>query len=59
MPRCKKCQALMQVGIALAQTYTGKGDFHDGDSVCTLSPGGSGQVATCWKCPACGWSMSK
>jgi hypothetical protein len=56
---CKECKTPMTSGIALMQTYTGIGDFHDNDAVSTLSPGGPGQIASCWKCPACGWSMSK
>ena len=56
---CKKCQTPMTSGIALMQTHTGIGDFHDGDTVATLSPGGPGEMVACWKCPACGWSMSK
>lgn len=55
---CNKCAAPMGRGQAIQQTYTGIGDFHDGDDVGTLSPGGSGVLVSCWKCPECGWSMS-
>lgn len=58
-PACKKCRTPMTSGIALMQTYNGIGDFHDGDAVATLSLGGPGQMTACWKCPSCGWSMSK
>lgn len=56
---CAKCLTDMRPGIALAQTYTGIGDFNDRDDVVTLSPGGPGEVIHCWKCPACGWSVTR
>lgn len=57
-PTCRKCNAPMQRGKAITQTFTGVGDFHDGDSVSTLSAGGPGKLVECMKCPECGWSMS-
>ena len=56
--KCVKCQTEMKPGKALAQTFTGVGDFHDGDDVSTLSPGGPGRMISCWKCPGCGHSVS-
>ena len=57
--RCKKCNsgAEMRYGIALTQTFTGIGDFHDGDAVSTISPGGSGRLVTVKKGPECGHSV--
>lgn len=58
--RCTKCNsgAEMRKGVALDQTYTGIGDFHDGDAVSTISPGGSGRLVTVKKCPECGHSVA-
>ena len=56
---CAKCNSNteMRKGIAIAQTYTGIGDFHDGDAVSTVSPGGSGKLVAVKKCPECGHSV--
>lgn len=56
--QCKKCGADMQNGVAIGQTFTGLPDFFDG-VVCTISPGGSGKIIECKKCPECGWSVTK
>jgi len=58
-PTCRKCGAEMQPGKAVMQTFTGIGDFRDRDEPVTLSRGGPGKLIDCWKCPACGWSVSK
>lgn len=55
---CRKCGAEMQPGKALAQTFTG-GSPDLGGEVMTFSAGGPGKLIDCWKCPACGWSVSK
>lgn len=53
---CRRCVSPMQPGIAIAQTPTGTGDFHDRDAVVTLSPGGPGRVILCMRCKECGHS---
>ena len=55
--KCRRCQTNMRPGLALAQSFTGIGDFHDDDDVVTLSPGGSGHLVSVMKCPACGYSV--
>jgi len=58
-PFCKYCKTKMQESKAIAQTYTGAPDF-PGDKHCvTLSPGGKGKLIDCYKCPLCGWSVTK
>lgn len=42
-------------GIAIQQTYTGIGDFHEHD-ICTFSAGGPGKVIEVMKCSKCGHS---
>lgn len=61
---CKHCHTPMQPGIAIQQTYTaGEPDFPSGqgdpNAIVTLSPGGSGKLIECLKCPQCGWSVTK
>lgn len=48
----------MQPGKALIQTIRG-GSPDLGGEVMTFSAGGPGKLIDCWKCPACGWSVSK
>lgn len=54
---CRRCEVTMQPGVALQQTFTGIGDFHDNDAVCTFSLGGPGQLVSVMKCPECGHSV--
>lgn len=49
----------MKAGVAIAQTFTGIGDFRDNDDVATISPGGPGEIVAVFKCPACGHSVTK
>lgn len=58
--RCtqRKCDGMMRKGIAMGQTYTGMGDFRQSDAVCTVSPGGSGEIIPVMKCNKCGHSVS-
>lgn len=49
----------MLKGVALQQNYSGIGDFHDGDAVCTISPDGTATMVECLKCVSCGHSESK
>lgn len=53
-----KCQGAMRIGKAMGQTFTGIGDFHDNNTVCTMSAGGPGALINYYKCEACGWSIS-
>ncbi len=55
--KCKKCDIEMLKGVAIEQTYTGMPDFPSDNYVCTLSPGGSGKMVMCLKCPECGYSV--
>ena len=43
-------------GQAIAQTVSGRPDFHGGEVV-TMSPGGPGQLINCMKCSRCGHSV--
>ena len=54
---CPKDRALLLPGRALQETYTGTGDFREGDRVVTMSVGGGGQLVDCLKCPTCGFSI--
>jgi len=56
--KCEKCNVELIKGIALQQTYTGIPDFIGSKQVVTMSPGGSGKLVACWKCPKCGWSVT-
>ena len=57
---CKRCKAEMNTGIATQQTYVGGlPDFIGDKHSSTFSAGGPGLVVECWKCPDCGWSMTK
>ena len=55
---CPKCKTKMVDGKAIAQTYTGVGDFGD-DDIVTLSPGGPGKLVSVSKCPQCGFSTTR
>jgi len=55
---CRQCGGRMKDSQAIAQTFIGRGDFHDGDSQVTMSPGGPGALVDCRKCSECGWSVS-
>ena len=50
---CKKCGGNMRKGQAIAQTWIGADDL---GGVCTMSPGGSGELVDCFKCGQCGYS---
>ena len=52
---CKKCGGNMRKGQALAQTWIGADDL---GGVCTMSPGGPGELVDCLKCGQCGWSTT-
>jgi hypothetical protein len=52
-----RCEGDMVQGFAMQQTYGGTSDF-PGGSVVTLSPAGPGRMVGCWKCAACGWSVT-
>ena len=56
---CYECGGAMLKGVALQQNYSGIGDFHDGDAVCTISPDGTATMVECLKCASCGHSESK
>ena len=47
----------MAHGVAIQQTYVGVPDF-PGREVVTMSTGGPGRLTGCWKCMACGWSVT-
>jgi ssDNA-binding Zn-finger/Zn-ribbon topoisomerase 1 len=53
---CPKCKIPLKVGIAIENTLRGIPDFI-GKEVCTISPGGSGKLISCHKCPNCGKSF--
>ena len=53
--RCKKCQTVLQPGIAMVSTLVGEED--DIGGLVTLSPGGPGRLVDCNKCPECGFSV--
>lgn len=57
-PACRRCQAPMQPGIAIGQTVVGEPEWPNAPAV-TLNHGGPGRLIECWKCPACGWSVTK
>ena len=55
---CRKCGGIMEAGFATGQTFTaGAPDFPGADHV-TMSAGGPGRLVPCWKCTACGWSVT-
>lgn len=55
---CKKGHGKMRPGKAIRQTWVGVPDFVGEDHVCTLSPGGHGELIDCMKCPVCGYSIT-
>jgi len=57
-PHCKKCGTQMQRGVAVGETRGGVSDFPGGEIVTTY-PGGPGRLIDCYKCPSCGWSMTR
>lgn len=58
-PHCKKCGTMMVEGIALTETWVAAYDDFVGAEIVTMSPGGPGWQIDCYKCPACGWSMTR
>jgi len=58
IPKCYKCKVNMEEGLYIKQTCTGIGDFKDDEPPVTMSPGGSGILTKCWKCPVCGKSLT-
>jgi hypothetical protein len=58
-PNCKRCHVKMKAGIAIEQTWSGIPDFLGSKDVVTISPSGSGKVIPCWKCPICGYSVTR
>lgn len=57
-PTCKKCNVALMQGEAIKQTYVSSPDDLGGD-VRTFYAGGSGVLVPCWKCPKCGYSISR
>lgn len=57
-PHCKKCGTEMVEGIAHVTGYCPRFEFPGAD-MGTVSPGGPGWRIDCYKCPACGWSMTR
>lgn len=53
---CLTCTTELKRGFALQNNYSGSGDFHDGDAVCTVSPDGTAKLIRCLKCGTCGHS---
>lgn len=56
--RCK-CGGRFSEGIALRQTYVGSPDFPGDTRAMTIHAGGPGELGPCWKCEACGHSITK
>ena len=54
---CRKCGTDMAPGKALVQTFT-RGSPDLGGEVMTFSAGGPGKLIDCWKCVACGHSIT-
>lgn len=52
-----KCAGLMTKSKAIAQTWVGSPEWA-GDTIYTMSPGGSGKLVDCLKCDQCGYSVS-
>lgn len=52
---CPKCRVELKPGKAIEQTWTGEPEW-PGCEVLTLSPGGTGKLTDCLKCPTCGYS---
>lgn len=58
-PTCRRCATPLQRGVFTAQTFVGgMSDFPGDPTPSTYSAGGPGRLAECWKCPACGWSVT-
>jgi hypothetical protein len=49
----------MSLGKALVDRLSGMPDFIGDDVVCTLSPSGKADLVDCYKCPGCGYSVTK
>lgn len=49
-PNCRKCKKPMEHGEALVSTTQGN---------VTVSFGGSGRLVPVWKCPCCGYSVTR
>ena len=54
---CCRCGGAMKLGKALEQTWRGSPEW-EGDTICTMSPGGPGRLIECLKCEKCGHSIS-
>jgi len=48
--KCTRCGGDLIDGLAIQNTMSGIGDFHDDDQVATVSAGGSGKLIECLKC---------
>jgi hypothetical protein len=57
-PNCFKCKTKMIKSEALVNTLVGFPDFIGSKEVCTVSLTGPPEIVPCWKCPACGRSIS-
>ena len=49
----------MVEGKALVDQMDGIPDFIGDDFVCTVSPNGKADLVDCYKCPKCGYSVTK
>lgn len=60
MMTCRRCNVEMRPGKALVQTLTaGAPDFPGDTHGSTMSADGPGRMVDCWKCPKCGYSVTK
>ncbi len=59
IPECRRCKIPMREGEALQNTLAGYPDFPGDRHAVTLSRTGPAEIIKCWKCPACGRSISK
>ena len=57
--KCKDCKIEMVNSKALVDRMDGIPDFIGDDFVCTLSPSGQADLVDCWKCPGCGYGVTK
>ena len=57
--KCKECHMEMRMGKALVDRLSGIPDFIGDDHVCTVSPNGTADLVDCYKCPGCGYSVTK
>ena len=58
-PKCRKCGCAMRGGQALVNTLAGIGDFVGDRYATTQSLTGPPVMESVWKCPKCGYSVTK